>query len=183
MMLFVLIPLWTSLLVRSIAWVVLLQREGLVNDILMSTGVLHERVRLVFNRTGLMIAMVHVLLPFMVLPIYSVLKSIGQHYLKAALSLGATPLRAFFTVYLPLSMPGVTAGSILVFIVSVGYYITPELVGGGDDQMISHFIAYFANQAVNWGQASALATMLLVAVLVLYLAYVKTTRTTQFFQR
>jgi putative spermidine/putrescine transport system permease protein len=183
MMLLVLIPLWTSLLVRSIAWVVLLQREGIVNDILLATGLFHDRVRLVFNRTGLMIAMVHVLLPFMVLPIYSVMKSIGRHYMKAALSLGANPVRAFFTIYLPLSMPGVTAGSMLVFIVAVGYYITPELVGGGDDQMISHFIAYFTNQAINWGQAAALATILLVAVLALYAIYVKATRTTQLFQR
>jgi putative spermidine/putrescine transport system permease protein len=169
--------------VRSIAWVVLLQREGIVNDLLLATGLLHDRVRLVFNRTGLMIAMVHVLLPFMVLPIYNVLKSIGRQYVKAALSLGAHPVRAFFTVYLPLSMPGVTAGSMLVFIVAVGYYITPELIGGGDDQMISHFIAYFTNQAINWGEASALATLLLVAVLILYAIYVRATRTTQLFHR
>jgi putative spermidine/putrescine transport system permease protein len=183
MMMLVLIPLWTSLLVRSIAWVMLLQREGLVNELLVSAGILNERVRLVFNRTGLLIAMVHVLLPFMVLPIYSVLKKMNPQYVRAALSLGASPVRAFFTVYLPLAMPGVAAGVVLVFIVAVGYYITPELVGGADDQMISHFIAYFTNQALNWGQAAALATVLLFSIIAIYMVYSRSSLTTPLLPR
>jgi putative spermidine/putrescine transport system permease protein len=180
MMTMLLIPLWTSLLVRSIAWVVLLQREGLVNDAFLRLGLFDERIRLVFNRTGLLIAMVHVLLPFMVLPIYSVMKGIGRQHMRAALSLGATPIRAFTSVYLPLSMPGVGAGCLLVFIIAVGYYITPELVGGGNDQMLSHFIAYYTNQALNWGQAAALAVVLLVVIALLYPIYARVSQPTAF---
>lgn len=166
LMFFVLVPFWTSLLVRTIGWIVLLQEHGVVNDFLLSLGVTTQRHQLIYNRTGLLIAMVHVLLPFMILPLYSVMKGINPSYMRAARSLGANSVVAFLTVYLPQSWSGIVAGSFLVFILAIGYYITPELVGGPGDQMISHFIAYYTDFLINWGQASALAVMLLVSVLV-----------------
>jgi putative spermidine/putrescine transport system permease protein len=170
-MILVLLPFWTSLLVRSTAWVVLLQRQGLLNDALVWLGLINERVSLIFNRPGLLIAMTHVLLPFMILPLYSVMKGVDPRYVRAAISLGATPLRAFFTVYVPQTRPGIGAGCLLVFILAIGYYITPELVGGGGDQMVSHFIAIFTNQIINWGEAAAMAMVLLMAVAILYAIY------------
>ena len=166
LMFFVLIPFWTSLLVRTIGWVVLLQERGIINDVLIWLGLTSHRYQLIYNRTGLLIAMVHVLLPFMVLPLYSVMKGINPSYMRAARSLGANSFVAFITVYLPQSWPGVIAGSFLVFILAIGYYITPELVGGPGDQMISHFIAYYIDFLINWGQACALAVLLLVCVLI-----------------
>jgi putative spermidine/putrescine transport system permease protein len=171
LMIMVLLPFWTSLLVRSTAWVVLLQRQGLLNDALVWSGLVNERISLIFNRPGLLIAMTHVLLPFMILPLYSVMKGVDPSYTRAAISLGATPLRAFFTVYVPQTLPGIGAGCLLVFILAIGYYITPELVGGGGDQMVSHFIAIFTNQIINWGQAAAMAIVLLAAVAILYAIY------------
>ena len=171
LMIFVLLPFWTSLLVRTVAWMVLLQEQGLLMDIMVWMGVLEERFRLIFNRPGLLIAMTHVLLPFMILPIYSVMKGIDPHYMRAAKSLGAPPAVAFLTVYVPLSYPGVGAGVLLVYILAVGYYITPELVGGPADQMISHFIAFYTNEVINWGQGAALAVILLAAVLLLFAVY------------
>ena len=165
----VLIPFWTSLLVRTTAWVILLQSEGLVNKALIWLDVIDAPLALVFNRTGVYIAMVHVLLPYMILPLYSVMKGISPSHLRAAASLGASPIRVFFTVYLPLTMPGVAAGATLVFVSAVGFYVTPALVGGPRDQMIGYFIAYFTNSAVNWGLASALGAFLLVLVAVTYL--------------
>jgi putative spermidine/putrescine transport system permease protein len=169
MLLGVLVPFWTSLLVRTTAWVILLQNEGLVNRTLIWLGVLDNPLQLVFNRTGVYIAMVHVLLPYMILPLYSVMKGIQQSHLRAAASLGASPLRVFLTVYLPLSMPGVVAGATLVFVSAVGFYVTPALVGGPRDQMIGYFISYFTNSAVNWGLASALGAFLLLLVAITYL--------------
>jgi len=128
-------------------------------------------VELIHNRIGVLIAMTHVLLPFMVLPIFSVMKSIPSNYMRAAASLGAPPWSAFLRVYLPLSLPGVSAGGLLVFILSLGYYITAALVGGAQDQMLSYFIAYFASQVTNWGMAAALSATLLVLVLILYAVY------------
>ena len=171
LMIFVLLPFWTSSLVRTVAWVVLLQQNGLINDALVGLGLVNERIQLIFNRPGLLVAMTYVMLPFMILPLYSVMKGIDPQHMRAAKSLGAHPAWAFFTVYLPLSMPGVGAGSLLVFIVSIGFYITPELIGGGRDQMISQFIAVYANEYVNWGQAGALAVLLLAAVGALYVFY------------
>ena len=171
LMILVLLPFWTSSLVRSIAWVVLLQRKGLINDGLIALGFLSEPLALIFNRPGLLIAMTHVMLPFMVLPLYSVMKGIDPHHMRAATSLGAHPVVAFFTVYLPLSLPGIGAGSLLVFIISIGFYITPELVGGGREQMVSQFIAMYANELLNWGQAAALAVILLLAVAAFYALY------------
>jgi putative spermidine/putrescine transport system permease protein len=165
----VLVPFWTSLLVRTTAWVILLQNNGLVNKALMALGLTDAPLALIYNRGGVFIAMVHVLLPYMVLPLYAVLRGIAPSHLRAAASLGANPFRVFRTVYLPLSLPGVAAGCTLVFVLSVGFYVTPALVGGPGDQMIGYFIAYFTNSAVNWGQASALGALLLLMVAAIYL--------------
>jgi putative spermidine/putrescine transport system permease protein len=173
LMIFVLLPFWTSLLVRTASWIVLLQREGLVNQTLQATGLIDEPLALIFNRAGVYIAMTHVLLPFMLLPLYSVMRGIPPAYARAALSLGAPPLAAFLKIYLPLSMPGVAAGCLLVFILAIGYYITPALVGGAADQMISYFVAFYTLETVNWGMAAALGTVLLVATLILYLLYAR----------
>jgi putative spermidine/putrescine transport system permease protein len=167
----VLLPFWTSLLVRTVAWVVLLQREGILNNLLLSLGLVTEPLRMIFNRVAVYVAMVHVLLPFMVLPLYAVMKGISPSYLRAASSLGATPLTAFRRVYMPQTLPGVGAGCLMVFIQALGYYITPALVGGAEDQMISYFIAFYASKTVNWGMAAALSIMLLAATLALYAVY------------
>ena len=167
----VLLPFWTSLLVRTVAWVVLLQREGILNNLLLSLGVITEPVRMIFDRFAVYVAMVHVLLPFMVLPLYAVMKGISPTYVRAAWSLGAPPATAFRRVYLPQTLPGIGAGCLMVFIQALGYYITPALVGGADDQMISYFIAFYASKTVNWGMAAALSIMLLAATLALYAVY------------
>jgi putative spermidine/putrescine transport system permease protein len=167
----VLLPFWTSLLVRTVAWVVLLQREGVLNNLLMSLSIINEPAKMIYNRFAVYVAMVHVLLPFMVLPLYSVMRGIPPTYLRAAWSLGATPWTAFRRVYMPQTMPGIAAGCLMVFIQALGYYITPALVGGADDQMISYFIAFYASRTVNWGMAAALSIMLLASTLVLYAVY------------
>src|SRR5262252_5984369 len=167
----VLLPFWTSLLVRTVAWVVLLQREGVVNGALLNLGIIHEPLKMIFNRFAVYVAMVHVLLPFMILPLYSVMKSIPPSYLRAAASLGAPPLVAWLRVYVPQTLPGVGAGCLMVFIQALGYYVTPALVGGADDQMISYFIAFYASKTVNWGMAAALSIILLAATLLLYAVY------------
>jgi len=158
--------------VRTTAWVVLLQTNGVVNSVLAWLGVTGpEGLTLIYNRVGVLIAMTHILLPFMVLPIFSVMKGISPVYTRAAASLGAPPSSAFWRVYMPLTLPGVSAGCLLVFILALGYYITPALVGGPRDQMVSYFIAYFANQVTNWGMAAALSAVLLGIVLLLYAVY------------
>jgi putative spermidine/putrescine transport system permease protein len=171
LMILVLLPFWTSLLVRTAAWIVLLQEHGLVNDGLIWLGIIDHPVRLIYNRIGVYVAMTHILLPFLILPLYSVMKGIKPTYMQAAISLGATPTEAFIRVYLPLTLPGVWAGALLVFILALGYYITPALIGGAADQMISYFIAFYTSDTVNWGMASALGTVLLVATLILYWIY------------
>ena len=171
LILLLLLPFWTSLLVRTTAWLVLLQNEGLVNDIAITVGAWEEPVQLVRNRLGVYIAMVHILLPFMVLPMFSVMKGIDPYHMRAAASLGANPLRAFLRVYLPQTIPGVGAGVLLVFILSLGYYITPALVGGPRDQMLSYFIAFHANTTVNWGMAAALSLVLMCCVVVFFAMY------------
>ncbi|GAA0781534.1 ABC transporter permease [Castellaniella ginsengisoli] len=167
----ILIPFWTSVLVRIAAWVVLLQREGLINSTLGDLGLIAEPLPLLFNRLGVYIAMVHILLPFMVLPLYSVMQSVPPSYQRAAISLGSHPFAAFWRVYVPQTYPGIAAGSLLVFIIAIGYYITPALLGGAGDQMISYYVAYFTNQTINWGMASALGLILLAATLLLYALY------------
>ncbi len=175
LMILVLLPFWTSLLVRTSAWKVMLQQQGVVNDTLVWLGIVanNDRLQLINNQTGTIIAMTHILLPFMILPLYSVMATIPQTYLRAAKSLGATNWTAFWRVYFPQSVPGIGAGSILVFILAIGYYITPELVGGTSGTFISNRIAYNISSSLNWGLAAALGAILLAAVLLLYYAYDK----------
>ncbi|WJF91774.1 ABC transporter permease [Paraburkholderia bonniea] len=175
-MILVLIPFWTSILVRVAAWIVLLQSEGLVNKALVGSGLLQASLPLLFNRVGVYISMTHILLPFMILPLYSVMKSIPPTYQRAAISLGSHPFAAFWRVYVPQTYPGVGAGALLVFILAIGYYITPALLGGPDDQMVSYYVAYFTNVTINWGMACALGGLLLAATLVLYVIYGRFTR-------
>ncbi len=192
LMICVLMPFWTSLLVRIVAWMIMLQQNGVVNDTLV--GILpcfegmvnlpffgeknidlcfsdEDRIPMMYNFTGTIIVMTQVLLPFMILPIYSVMRGIPPSYMKAAQNLGATPTRAFVRVYMPQSIPGIGAGCILVFIVAIGYYITPELVGGKDGLMIGNFVAREMQKTLNWGLAAAMGAILLAAVLILYWAY------------
>ncbi|MCD5970652.1 ABC transporter permease [Pseudomonas quasicaspiana] len=171
LMILVLLPFWTSLLVRTSAWIVILQSNGVFNDVLQGLGLISQPLDLMYNLYGTVIAMTHILLPFMVLPLYSVMKGLDQTYIRAAHSMGASSLRTFCKIYFPLSLPGVSAGGILVFILAVGYYITPALVGGRTGQMISNFIAYHMQTSLNWGLASALASLLLVVVLLMYWVY------------
>ena len=175
LMILVLVPFWTSILVRVAAWIVLLQSEGLVNHALQGLHLINQPLTLLFNRTGVVIAMVHILLPFMILPLYSVMQSVPPTYLRAAVSLGSPPLAAFFRVYVPQTYAGIGAGALLVFILSIGYYVTPALLGGPDDQMLSYYIAQYTNVNVNWGMACALGALLLGATLVLYAIYRRVT--------
>lgn len=171
LMILVLLPFWTSVLVRVAAWIVLLQSGGLINSALMSMGLIDKPLELVFNRTGVYIAMVHILLPFMILPIYSVMKGISPTYMRAAISLGCHPFTSFWRVYFPQTCAGVGAGCLLVFIIAIGYYITPALLGSPNDQMVSYFVAFYTNTSINWGMATALGGLLLLATVVLYLIY------------
>lgn len=160
-LLLVLVPFWTSLLVRTTAWFVLLQREGPLNAAALALGLVEHPVQLIGTRFALLVAMVHVLLPFAILPAYAVMKRLDPALLRAAASLGAPPWQRFLRVHLPLSLPGVASGGAMVFLLSVGFYITPALVGGPRDQMVASLIAFFMNQTVNWGMAAALSLMLL----------------------
>lgn len=169
-MIAVLLPFWTSLLVRITAWIVLLQAHGVVNSILVATHIVspEHRPQLIFNAFGTIIVMTQVLLPFMVLPLYSVMRGIPDGYMRAAISLGAHPWSAFWKVFAPLTKSGVSAGVLLVFILAVGYYITPELVGGQTGQFISNRIAYNVQHSLNWGLAAALGTLLTAVTLILF---------------
>lgn len=171
LMILVLLPFWTSILVRVAAWIVLLQSGGLINGALLKLGLIDQPLQLVFNRTGVYIAMVHIMLPFMILPIYSVMKGISPSYMRAAISLGCHPFASFWRVYFPQTVAGVGAGCLLVFILSIGYYITPALLGSPNDQMVSYFVAFYTNSTINWGMATALGGLLLLATLVLYVVY------------
>jgi len=173
LMIFVLLPFWTSLLVRTTSWMVLLQSQGVVNDILVALGIIDDahRIQMMYNQTGTIIAMTHILLPFMVLPLYSVMRTINPSYVRAARSLGATSWTAFRRIYFPQTIPGIGAGALLVFILAVGYYITPALVGGAEGQLISNLIAFHMTNSLNWSLAAALASLLLAGVLVLYWLY------------
>ena len=173
LLLLVLVPFWTSLLVRTTSWIVLLQTQGVVNDILVSVGLVadDDRLSMIYNMGGTFVAMTHVLLPFMVLPLYAVMRTIPATHMSAAASLGASFPRAFWRVYWPQTLAGVGAGSLLVFILAIGYYITPALVGGRTGQLISNMIAYHMQQSLNWGLAAALGGVLLIGVGVLYFLY------------
>ena len=169
----VLVPFWTSLLVRTTSWIVLLQNQGVLNDALAALGLIGDdgRLAMIYNMTGTFVAMTHVLLPFMVLPLYSIMRAIPPVQMSAAASLGAGPLQAFLRVYWPQTLPGVGAGSLLVFILAIGYYITPALVGGSSGQLISNMIAYHMQTSLNWSLAAALGGILLVCVIALYWLY------------
>lgn len=162
------IPFWTSILVRLAAWIVLLQNQGPINQALMTIGLIDAPVAMMYNRIAVYIAMTHVQLPLMILPIYSVIQNIKTNYVRAALSLGASPLRAFITVYLPLAAPGIGAGVVLVFISSLGYYITPAIVGGAGDQMLSYFVQFHLDK-LNNGLAAALASILILSTGLVFL--------------
>ena len=175
LMILVLLPFWTSLLVRTTAWIAMLQTEGIVNDFLVFLGVIGDdgRIQMIYNMTGTIIAMVHILLPFMILPLYSVMKTIPPTYMRAAKSMGASTTYAFTKVYFPQTIPGIAAGTLLVFILAIGYYITPALVGGNDGLLISNLIADHIKSTLNWSLGAALGTILLVVVLVFYWVYNK----------
>ena len=175
LMIFVLLPFWTSLLVRTVSWIIILMKKGVFNSILVWAGVIADenRMQLIYNETGTLIAMTQILLPFMVLPLYSVMKTISPSYMRAALNLGAQPMHAYYKIYMPLTVPGISAGGLLVFVLAIGYYITPELVGGSDGQLIGHWIAYHLKSTLNWGLCAALGTILLVVMLALYWVYNK----------
>ena len=171
----VLLPFWTSLLVRTCSWIALLQQQGVINDTLVNIGFIgdNERFSMIHNSTGTIIAMTHILLPFMILPIFSVMKTIPKSYMRAAISLGAHPWVAFWKIFFPNTIPGIGAGVILVFILSIGYYITPELVGGSSGTFISNRIAYSISISLNWGLASALGVILLLIVIFFFILYEK----------
>ncbi len=171
LLVFVLLPFWTSLLVRTTAWIALLQTNGVVNSVLMGLNIIAAPLDMLYTEFSTVVAMTHILLPFMILPLYSVMKSIDPSYYQAALSLGASPGSAFCRVYLPMTLPGISAGTLLVFIISIGYYITPALVGGTDGQMIGNLIAFHMQSSNNWELAAALGSILLVLILTLYWLY------------
>ena len=169
-MIAVLLPLWTSLLVRTYAWLVLLQRRGLINNWGIELGLWDEPLALVHNLAGTLIGTVHVMLPFMVLPLYSAMRAIDRNYLRAAANLGASPLRSFWLVFFPLAMPGLVTGALIVFILCLGFYVTPAVLGGGKVIMVSNRIANDIEIFFNWGAASALGVVLLLLTAVLILA-------------
>ncbi|MEQ1614194.1 MAG: ABC transporter permease, partial [Hyphomicrobiaceae bacterium] len=175
LMICVLLPFWTALLVRITAWIALLQNDGVVLSAAVALGLVDpaNRPQLVYNLIGTLVAMVHVLMPSMILPLYSVMKTIPPTYVRAARSLGATSFTAFWRVYFPQTLPGIAAGGLLVFILSVGYYITPALLGGQSGVLISNFIELHVSKTLNWGLAAALAGLLLTAILVLYWVFNK----------
>ena len=173
LLILVLLPFWTSLLVRTTAWIAMLQAQGVMNDLFVVFGLAtdEDRFSLIYNKTGTLIAMTHILLPFMILPLYSVMKTIPPSYTRAAKSMGATNWTAFWRVYFPQSVPGIGAGALLCFILAIGYYITPALVGGQDGQMISNIIDFHMRKSLNWNLAAALGLVLLVFVLFLFWIY------------
>jgi putative spermidine/putrescine transport system permease protein len=171
LMFFVLVPLWVSILVRTLSWTVLLQREGILNDLLVRLDLIAAPLNLIFNRIAVYVGMVHILLPFMVLALFSVMKGIPEVYTRAAGSLGAPPVTVFRRIYLPLVKPGITSGCLLVFIQALGAYITPVLLGGPNDQGIATQIAFYVNKTTNWGFAAALSLVLLVATMLLFSLY------------
>ena len=175
LMILVLLPFWTSLLVRTSAWIAMLQKEGIINNTLVYLGFIDDgsRIQMIYNAQGTVISMVHILLPFMILPLYSVMKTIPPSYMRAAKSMGASNFYAFTRVYFPQTTPGMAAGTLLVFILAIGYYITPALVGGNDGLLISNLIANHIQRTLNWSLGAALGAILLTVVLVLYWLYNK----------
>ena len=175
-MLTVLLPFWTSLLVRTYAWLVMLQRNGLINNFAIDLGIWEAPVKLAHNLNGTLIGMVHIMLPFLVLPLYAAMRRIDRHALQAAANLGATPVQAFWQIFVPLSLPGVVAGSLIVFVLCLGFYVTPAVLGGGKVILVSMQITAILEDQFNWGAASALGVVLLVstfAVLLLASRFLK----------
>jgi len=170
-MLAVLLPFWTSLLVRTYAWLVLLQKNGILNDFAISAGIWETPVKLVHNMTGTLIGMAHIMLPFLVLPLYGSMRKIERDMMHAASNLGASPIQAFWKVYFPLSLSGMVAGSLIVFVLCLGFYVTPAVLGGGRVVMVATQITAILENQYNWGAASALGVVLLLAtIIILYLA-------------
>jgi putative spermidine/putrescine transport system permease protein len=172
LMILVLIPFWTSILVRSYAWMVLLGQEGIINEALIASGVLSQPMQMLNTRLAVYLGMIHILLPFMILPLYAVMRGIDRNLLRAAGNLGAPPSAVFRRIFLPLSLPGIAAGCLLVFILSLGFYITPALLGGQRDIMVSMLIQQQVSQ-LNWGFGAALALVLLVLALAIYLLFTR----------
>ena len=166
-MIFVLVPFWTSVLVRTYAWLVLLQRNGIINSTLMSLDVIREPLQLAHNLTGSIIGMVHIMLPFLILPLYATMRGIDSNLVRAAVGLGSSPRKAFWDVFFPMSLPGLFAGIVLVFILSLGFYVTPALLGGGRVQMLAQRIESTITIYSNWGASSALGVILLLMALVM----------------
>lgn len=170
-MLAVLLPFWTSLLVRTYAWLVLLQRNGILNDLAISAGIWDSPLKLVHNMTGTLIGMAHIMLPFLILPLYGSMRKIERDMMHAASNLGASPIQAFWKVYFPLSLSGMVAGSLIVFVLCLGFYVTPAVLGGGRVVMVATQITAILENQFNWGAASALGVVLLIAtIIILYLA-------------
>ena len=170
LMIFVLVPFWTSVLVRTYAWLVLLQRKGIINETLLRLGIIQEPLQLAHNLTGSIIGMVHIMLPFLILPLYATMRGIDTDLVRAAVGLGASPRSAFWHVFFPMSLPGLSAGIVLVFILSLGFYVTPALLGGGRVQMLAQRIESTITVYSNWGAASALGVvLLLLAILMIWL--------------
>jgi len=167
LMIFVLVPFWTSILVRTYAWLVLLQRKGIINSSLVSLGIIDEPIQLAHNLTGSIIGMVHIMLPFLILPLYATMRGIDTDLVRAALGLGSTPRKAFWHVFFPMSLPGLFAGIVLVFILSLGFFVTPALLGGGRVQMLAQRIESTITIYSNWGAASALGVVLLLLAFVM----------------
>ena len=174
-MMCVVLAFWTALLVRTASWMILLQQQGVVNDFFVGIGLVADDARpeMMYNKTGTYVAMTQILLPFMVLPLYSVMKTISPSLMRAGKSLGGTPIVAFWKVYFPLTIPGIGAGCLLCFILAIGYYITPALVGGASGTLISNQIAFHMKSTLDWSFASAMGLMLLSGVLVIYWLYNK----------
>ncbi|HEV2546846.1 MAG TPA: ABC transporter permease [Stellaceae bacterium] len=171
LMVLVLVPFWTSILVRTFAWIVILGNNGLVNRAFMATGIIDHPVKLLFNMVGVQVGMVHVLLPFMVFPLLSVMSRIDLNVVRIARSLGATPTRAFLHVFLPLSMPGVAAGCVLVFLLAIGFYVTPALLGGPGEITLATLIDMMINTLLNWGLAATLGMLLVAVVAGIFVAF------------
>ena len=169
LMLTVLLPFWTSLLVRTYAWLVMLQRNGLINNFAIDLGIWDTPVKLAHNLNGTLIGMVHIMLPFLVLPLYAAMRRIDRQALQAAANLGATPVQAFWQIFVPLSLPGVVAGSLIVFVLCLGFYVTPAVLGGGKVILVSMQITAILEDQFNWGAASALGVVLLVATFIVLL--------------
>jgi putative spermidine/putrescine transport system permease protein/spermidine/putrescine transport system permease protein len=173
LMISVILPFWTSVLVRTYAWLIILQRRGLVNDWLMSLGIIDEPLQLAHNFTGVIVGMSHVMLPFLVLPLYASMKAIDRDYLRASLNLGASPTKTFWQVFFPLSLPGLSAGTVLTFVLCLGFFVTPALMGGGKVFMWSMRIEQTSRLYSNWGAASAMGVVLLVLTLGILWAFYK----------